>query len=100
MGRTVGELQAAMTDLEFRRHCQDQQDYPDAIERMASLMFTNTLLLNMAVGSLTKDGKPPFTINQIAPWAAKGEEPKPQEMDMNTLASLTRHMGESQFKLK
>ena len=56
-GCTVVELQGRMTDLEFRRHCQDQQDYPDPLERMAQLLYVNTILLNIGVGSLMKDGK-------------------------------------------
>lgn len=100
-GCTVVELQGRMTDLEFRRHCQDQQDYPDPLERMAQLLYVNTILLNIGVGSLMKDGKPPFSIRQIAPWMAKHDvAEKPIEIQLNMVEHLFKNVGSDKVKLK
>ena len=79
-GIPVADLQRQMTDFEFRRHLEDQKDFPDADGRSAHLLYVLAILLNEFIGGWN-NGKRPLTGQQIAPWIKVVDKPRQLELD-------------------
>lgn len=99
-GVSVEMLQEMMTELEFRRHCEDQQNYPDAADRTAHLLYVNTFLLNLAVGSLINGGNPPFSLRQIAPWSMPEKKNLSSDLEIAAAEAQFGKVGNVKVRVK
>lgn len=90
-----------MSAAEFRRHCQDRQDYPDPIDRVAHSTHVLVLLLNGFVAAWCEGGKPPFSLRQVAPWLAPEVDPvKAEQARLDfAIAMCSRNIDADKVKL-